>query len=186
MGKMNKLLIISMSILVLAALAGTASAAVTFKVDKIETIGVYHGIPTLLSGDNYQYGYDYVLIPDYCTVYGKVYNYGTSQANVGVDIGFVPDVYYKDFSVPAATGTTPGVATFAITMPKANGNDIKVWVTDWINGPTFAPFNLSGVEYVESEEPNHTVDQGPMSDTVTIYTGSSFNFSNSTLYAFVG
>lgn len=186
MGKMNKLLILSISILVLIALAGTASAAVTFKVDKIETIGVYHGIPTLISGDNHQYGYDYEFIPERCIVYGSVTNDGADQVHVGVDIGFIPDVYYKDFDVPAANGDNPGVATFAITMPKALGSDIKVWVSNWDEGPTFVPFDLSGVEYVETEEQSHTVDQGPMSDTVTIYTGAAFNFDNSTLYPFVG
>lgn len=174
----------------LVLMAGAASATVTFKVDQVQTNGVYHGIPKQVYGEYYHYMYEYTLVPDGTyTVTGSVSNTGSNKTWVGVDVGFVYNTIgqavWKDFFVPAASGGKPGVARFSLTWKANSSGEIKVWVTNWDEGPIFKPYDLSGVAYVDAPEMSHTVDQGPMSNLVAVYANETFKFSNSSLYSFI-
>jgi hypothetical protein len=188
--RINRLVIVVILAIGLMATAGFASATITFKVDKVQTNGIYHGVPKLISGEDSRYGYEYTLLPDGTyTVTGTVTNNGVNKTWVGVDVGFkyntVGKAVWKDFYVPAASGGKPGTASFSFTWPANSSDEVLVWVTNWDEGPIFEPYDLSNVDYVDAPEYAHTVDLGPMSDMVTVYSNETFMFGNSTLYSFV-
>jgi hypothetical protein len=187
MTKINKILILAVSAIVLVALAGVASAEVTFKVDQIQRNGHYIGTPTLLSGDFHKYGYTYTFVFDgKYTISGYATNTNATPVDVWVDANSYsyggPGHYqYVPFTIPAA-GKNPGRADFSVTITSPD-NNFDSWAGQ-VGVAGHVVNDLSGIDIVDVEDTTqHTIDQGPMSDATAIFSNGKITYKGSPLYS---
>lgn len=187
MGNINKILILAVLVTVIAALSGVASAApaplpVTFKVDKIERLGHYVGIPVLISGENYQFGYDYVFVFD-----GKYTIYGHATNNDDAPIQVWVYSHSRSYDGPGSESITwfwvpaNGEADWSTTIVSPDTDfGIEAGV-DGYGGHTHPGY--AGVDIVDQEDTTqHTIDQGPMSDATATFVNGVLKFSGNPAY----
>jgi hypothetical protein len=186
MTKINKILILAVSVIALVALAGVASAAVTYKVESITRNGYYIGVPTLIAGDFNQYGYTYTFVFDGTyTISGYATNDGPVPVDVWVDAFSYSssDWNIDKFTVPAADSFKPGKASFSVKIRSPDSN------FDSYAGLAGDPGNkisYEGVDIVDAvDNQAHTVDQGPMSDATAIFVNGKVTYKGSPLYSVV-
>jgi hypothetical protein len=178
MVKTQKLLIVAILAIAFIAMAGMANARpadISVKLDKIQVNGAYIGLPTLLSSEAPIYGFQYTLVPDGTyTVFGTITNYENESIDVTVTGGMRP------LSLGAWHGTTTqvvhvpasGTAGFTLTFWAPSRDDIRV---DCIG---YGRISTAGVEFVDMpDNTEHTVNQGPMSDAVAIFTNGVMNYN---------
>jgi hypothetical protein len=163
----------------------------------------------LLSGDTKQYGYSYDFSPDgNFTVFGTITN-ADNASDYDVAVWFYGSMAdgtvflasHTTVNVPAATDmfyavgsdgkgrqygwTRPGTATFSLTVQSFSD---RLWVY-WgrqNEDEKLRNIDISGIEIVDQDDlTGHTVDQGPMSDTVALYSNGKYNFGNWSLYGWV-
>ncbi len=200
MVKINHLLIAAIIPIALIVLVGTASAKpipVTVTVDTIQTNGYYLGVPTLVSGETYQYGFVYTFVPDGSyTVLGTITNNDLDSAyDVTVDIsntGSHALMGESIVTVPAASTDSNGNfkhsnAMYSITVTANSVNDIFVGYGSFSGNVELweAAADTSGTSYInEGDTITHTVNEGPMSDMNIIFANGKFDFKGSPLYTF--
>ncbi len=179
MVKVNRLIIIAALSIVLLAMAGAASASVTFKVDQIQRNGYYTGVPTLLSGGSEQFGYTYTFVPDGSyTVFGTVTNDANADVHVGVGIqplGDLDEYSWLSFYVPANGKSS---WTYKLTAPNTQFQSIVgVWlVSGW-------PLDFTGVDVVDGADTTiHTVDEGPMSNATAIFSNGHMTYDGAPIF----
>lgn len=176
----NRLIIIAVLSIALVAACSVANAAITVRVDKVQVNGNYIGIPELLNSEYPQYGYSYEFTPDGTyTVFGTITNDDAdNDVEVWVGAGTKAMCEVSDtFTVPA-----DGKKSFTFTFAAASEDDVTVGYEVGEEKTHF--LDLSNVEFVDEEDTTtHTIDYGPMSDTVAIYSNGVLTYSGSPQYS---
>lgn len=107
MVKINILIMVSIALIALVAVSGMASAKLTLTVNSIQANGHYIGVPTIINGETYTYGYNYTFIPDGTyTVSGTLFNDADTVTHAGILIlsGSNVGTSWLSLYVPAAAG----------------------------------------------------------------------------------
>lgn len=169
MVNLNKLLIVAMTAIALVAIAGMANAA-TVTADKVQINGAYISFPKTVISEFGIQGFEYTLVPDGTfTVIGTITNDDDTQASVRVSGG---PSHLDDHvvTVPASSSSS-----FSVTFPAASHAEVCAFY--W-NVEGWTPIGLTGVEFVDMpDNTEHTVNQGPMSDAVAIFTNGVMYYS---------
>jgi len=169
--KINKLLTVAIIAVAFIAMAGAANAkfAADVKIDKVQVNGEYRGIPTLLSSEGPIYGFEYTLVPDGTyTVFGTITNLMDKPLTVTVGGGTDSRMTAsKTIAVPAY-----GTASFTLTFWAGPREDIVIRTSEK------KEVDLRGVEFVNMPDNTvHTINMGPMSDAVAIFTNGVLNYN---------
>jgi hypothetical protein len=189
MANMNRLAIMAVLGVSLIALCGVASAftvtlPVTVTVDTIQINGHYDGSMALLGNVPGYYGYTYNLfIPDGTyTVKGTVKNDDEDNAVdawVGVvdksgllSLGMAKPVVDAEQTLHLKMG---GEGTFELSLAAESIDGITVY---YGVGNFYKEADTSGADIVNQEDlKKHTIDQGPMSNAVAIYSNGKLTYN---------
>lgn len=182
MVKVKIILILTIALVALTALSGMASAF-TVNVDHIQRNGYYTGTPVLLKDEIYHYGYNYTFNPDGTyTLFGTITNEDSTPVTVIVQLsdgGASTDLQLIE--VPAATGSKSGSVALELTTKTPWFFKYYTSAADQNDHITLNVLHA----YDVTDEPDttiHTLNQGPMSDAVAIFSNGKITYNGQPAY----
>ena len=179
--------------IVLSTVGGIAYAKVTVTVDHVQRNGNYIGVPTLIPGEYPRCGYNYSFVPDGTyTVFGSI---TSDDANNSTPVWLLATKYRMNGGTKLITliksgwVTVPanGKSDFSLTWATKNESDNALCYNypalNTTHTVTVIPINLDPSIFVDQpDQITHTLDQGPMSDGVAIFSNGKWNFTCLPIY----
>ncbi len=149
-----------------------------FFFDSIQRNGYYTGIPTLMAGGNYQYGYEYIH-PGWHVYHIRPHDQRWSDgSNRCICRGYSSDHsgYWTIFTIPAETNGQAGSADFSfVVKPKVDlseftfyGGYDDTWLTEMSYGGSIVDI---------PDTTMHTINRGPMSNAVAIFSNGKLTYN---------
>lgn len=214
---MNKLLMVMVFSVAVIALTGAASAAgiglptvtpmpgLTVTADTVQTNGHYIGVPKLISGETYTYGYNYTLVPDGTyTVTGTVKN--NNDKDVIVEVILFNKTLLGEDSMAAASSipwaifnvSAKSKASYSITLDQHflpfqvnSSHDIgglyeSAYLADFdAEEPElyFGYVDFGNANYVDAPQSSHTWDEGPMSGMSVLLNNGALKSNATVIYS---
>lgn len=179
MVNVNRLIMAAVFAITLVAICNVASAASTVSVDKVQINGNYIGVPKVLNSEFPQVGYSYDFFPDGTyTIFGTITN-GDAKNPTIVTAEF-GDVEHNAANV-SATYNVPadGKVSFELTLAASSSDDLGLITTENAVASYKA---LNSDDFVNAPESQHTIDYGPMSNMVVIYTNGKIESNSSLMF----
>jgi hypothetical protein len=168
------------------AVAGVASAEVTYTIDNIQANGDYIGTPKINSTNYPQCDYEYIFYPDGTyTIFGTITNDGDTSSELYVD--FYSEAHWAEYGWDRQIFNLPANSKIDYTMTaKAESvDDLAIWFFNNERSVDDNVVDLSGVDFSNVPDlKQHTIDQGPMSDLVVVLANGVFDFGSSITYSF--